>query len=344
MNPEELQKNIALYYSKLPKEAQEVFAKMDWLERLKSLTAMYGLTGQQQEILGTETTLILLGMINQGEYEATLTNEMGLKPDLIDKILVEINNGILKPIAPQLTATYQKNNVENVPIDTDRGGIEEKLDERFKKLPQNIQNAIGQSNYQTALYDIYKEYKLTIEQVGMLEDTLIEVMLTNISAGEFEREIRNKLRLDDDKTKDLIVAINEKIIKKVRQNMAASAPAQIQDEEMKVLDSAGISIIEPWKKEAPAPSAPMEVKPAQVVKEVKEIKPNLSIPELPVGDVPAPTPAAMTAPAPSILKQKFSDTFQIPTVTTQHGESEPVIPDRNSYPKGTDPYRISPEE
>lgn len=351
MNPEELQKNIALYYSRLPKEAQEIFAKMDWLERLKSLTAMYGLTPEQQEILGTETTLILLGVINQEEYEATLRNELGLKPELMDKILLEIKSGILKPIAPQLAVTYQKNNVAEAQIDTDRGGIEEKLDDRFKKLPKNIQDAIGQSNYQTALYDIYKEYKLTIEQVSMLEDSLIEVMLTNISAEEFEREIRNKLRLDDEKTKDLIVAINENIIKRVRQNMAASAPAQIHEDEMKVLDSAGISILEPGKKEPTAPTAqiPIEVKPETKVNPIiEEAKPDLTILELPVGDTATPASASIASPAPqpapSILKQKFSDTFQIPTVTTQHGESELVIPDRNSYPKGADPYRLPPEE
>ena len=37
MDQKELQQKIAEYFQKLPKEAQEVFAKMEWLQSLEAI-------------------------------------------------------------------------------------------------------------------------------------------------------------------------------------------------------------------------------------------------------------------------------------------------------------------
>ena len=79
MNKEEIQKNIGLYYSKLPPNLQEIFSSMRWLETLKQISSKYNLTEDQIRIIGTETTIVLLGMNDLTEYERILEREWLLK-------------------------------------------------------------------------------------------------------------------------------------------------------------------------------------------------------------------------------------------------------------------------
>ena len=98
MDEKELQQQIALYYSKLPPEVQEIFAKMEWLETLKQISVKYGLGNEEIHILGTETTLVLLGIIHLAEYEEKISSELGLSRNSANKMFEEINTSILKNI------------------------------------------------------------------------------------------------------------------------------------------------------------------------------------------------------------------------------------------------------
>jgi len=110
MDKEELQKNIALYYSKLPPNVQQIFATFKWVDELQKISSKYGLSQEQISTLGTETTLALLGVIHLVEYEELLEKELGLpKPDL-EKMLTEIDDAILRPIRSQLSEQFHKNN------------------------------------------------------------------------------------------------------------------------------------------------------------------------------------------------------------------------------------------
>ena len=89
MTQEELQQNIVEYYEKLPEDVQEKFSSMLWLETLKKVSAKYSLTEEQIQVLGTETTFALLGMLHLGEYAQILTNELSLKEDVLRNLLAE---------------------------------------------------------------------------------------------------------------------------------------------------------------------------------------------------------------------------------------------------------------
>ena len=82
---------------------------MQWLETLKTISQKYGLNEKQIETLGTETTLVLLGIIHLVEYEEILTNELELPRDSIERILTEIETSIIKNIRPQLVLAFEEN-------------------------------------------------------------------------------------------------------------------------------------------------------------------------------------------------------------------------------------------
>lgn len=120
MEQEELQKNIALYYSKLPKETQEVFSSMIWLETLKKISIKYSLNEEQIKTLGTETTLVLLGIVHVIDYEKNLIKEIQIPRATFDEMFLEINDSILKPVLSQITQTFEENTTtpnENLELD-----------------------------------------------------------------------------------------------------------------------------------------------------------------------------------------------------------------------------------
>ncbi len=110
MDQEQLQQKIAEYYAKLPKGAQTVFSSMKWLETLESLSTKYNLNESQKSTLGTETMLVLLGIIHLVEYENVLEKELEMPKVQFDKMLIEIDESILRTIRPQLSEAFKKNN------------------------------------------------------------------------------------------------------------------------------------------------------------------------------------------------------------------------------------------
>ena len=109
MDQEQLKQKIAEYFVKLPKEAQEFFSSMNWLKVLEDIEKSYSLNGKQVELLGTETTLVLLGITHIEEYQSILEDKLDVSDEILDKIKIEIDGKILKPVKDQLVNTYESN-------------------------------------------------------------------------------------------------------------------------------------------------------------------------------------------------------------------------------------------
>src|SRR3989338_4547778 len=107
MDQTELQQKIVLYYSKLPPKAQEAFGSMAWMETLKKISAKYQLSGAEMETLGTETTLLLLGIIHEDEYQEILRKDLSLPEISTNRMIREINESVIDPIRPELTTELE---------------------------------------------------------------------------------------------------------------------------------------------------------------------------------------------------------------------------------------------
>ncbi len=333
MDQKELQEKIALYYSKLPPNAQAVFSSMKWLETLKTISQKYSLNEKQIEMLGTETTLVLLGIIHLVEYEEILTNELGLSRNSVEKMLMEIEESVIKNIRPQLVLAFEankKSETEKAPK------IEQKLDERFKKLPKEIENIIKELNYQETLYNIAKEYNLTVLQMGSLETAVINLIIGAIHPEKFENYLEKNLELPLETVRKIANDVNEKIFLKIRESLkrmnmpASEIPAvektteKIQNNETQVLNSVGIGIILE-KLELGTAEKPAENR-EDILKKIE--KPEETHP---------------------LLTQKLSNSFQTPMIKTEHtlqnlssNDKENLTTITSNKPK-IDPYREIPE-
>lgn len=214
MDQTQLQQQIARYFGKLPASSQKFFSDMNWMETLKSIGTKYNLNPNQIESLGTETTLALLGIVHLEQFKDALKTELAVSEDIFNKIFEEINTSVLiKSIVPELEQAFETNMKDMV--EEKYGGVE-KLDERFKSLPKEVQLAISESNYQTKLYDVAEEKELSIEQMQSLEEVTNKVLLNIIHPDKFQEEIKLKLGLDDTTTSEIVDYVNENVLRNIR--------------------------------------------------------------------------------------------------------------------------------
>src|SRR3989344_1405333 len=295
MDQKELQKQIALFYSRLPPNAQALFSSMEWLETLKKISQKYKLTDEQIETLGTETTLALLGIIHLVEYEEALTNELRLPRNLMDKMMLEIEETIIKTIRPQLVEAFEANKNAEAGESPD---IESKLDERFERLPKETQNIVLESKYRTILYNIARSYNLNVEQTGILESAATSLVTGAIRPEEFENSLNKNLRLPSETIKKIVSEISEKIFKKIREELVkntgkkppsldypaedivpvappttSTASEKATKEDSSILTSAGIEIV-PEKLELEPAEKPLE-KREEMLQKIEKPEPPL---------------------------------------------------------------------
>jgi hypothetical protein len=346
MNKEELQKNIALYYSKLPKEAQEAFASQKWLEDLRIISLKYSLNGEQIETLATETMLVLLGIISSGEYESVVKTELKLGESTTSSIMEEINSKVLGALKPKLNEAFEAN---IAPASEEEAKRREVLDERFSKLSPEIQDAISASNYHDTLYKLASEAGLKVADMAVLESITTDTILGITLPDKFEARVKSSLPIEKEKLTALVNLINDQILRQIRNKMmeqtspikstntpvdiSKTPETQIKKSEEFVLNRAGIKI----------------------ENSALERKPDMSVPELGSGKVEAAKyaadPAAMPIKAnPPAMKidQKFINSVKIPAVKTEHTIDNLTKGIKNidsvvgKTPK-IDPYREIPE-
>lgn len=213
MDEKQLQEQIALYYSKLPADAQAVFSSMKWMDTLKSISVRYGLRDDQIETLGLETTLLLLGIIHIEEYKGVLMNELRVPEAIAMKMLDEIDAEVLRSIRASLGTAYESHVKSLV---EDKYGSMNKLDERFSKLPKSVQTAISESSYQEKLYDIANKHKLSIDKMSAFEEVTTKVLVGIIHPDQYESELASKTGLASDEVGKMVTEVNEQILKNIR--------------------------------------------------------------------------------------------------------------------------------
>lgn len=228
MEQKELQQKIAEYYEKLPTEAQQVFSSMKWLEILQTICEKFKLNEEQTQILGSETTLVLLGIIHIEEYEFNLKNEIKISENEINQLINEIKESVLKNISSELNDAFNENNKEITEIS-------QKIDERFEKLPENTKRAIEESNYQTKIYEIGKKYNLTISQIGILGESIINTMIGITHSDKFEESLKD-IQLSESKIKEIVSDVNTEIFKQIREELIKSTETKLEENIPSILD------------------------------------------------------------------------------------------------------------
>ncbi|MFA6258758.1 MAG: hypothetical protein WCX79_03605, partial [Candidatus Paceibacterota bacterium] len=101
------------------------------------------------------------------------------------------------------------------------------IKEKFESLPDDIQKIILSTDYENTLVEIGKNYKLTIDQMGILERETTLVMMGLVPTDDFKNELAGELKIDATTISLIVKDINQKIFLKIRELLKQMS---IQDE------------------------------------------------------------------------------------------------------------------
>lgn len=90
------------------------------------------------------------------------------------------------------------------------------LKDKFNSLPEALQNAITSSDYQQKLINIQQKYKLTVEQLGILEQETSFVLLGITLARDYAGDLKEQLKIDDNTLSGIIADVNTEIFVKIK--------------------------------------------------------------------------------------------------------------------------------
>lgn len=105
-------------------------------------------------------------------------------------------------------------------------------DEKLESLPENLQYAVMMSNWKDALVAIQTQFKLHIDQTQVLEDSTIRLMFGDIDAPEFISNMFNNAHINSETAADILLEVDLKILKKIRERLESMKQADEEDEEI----------------------------------------------------------------------------------------------------------------
>ncbi len=314
MDPE-TEKIIEEQMKKLPEAIRNLFLDEKLKEKIAGIGKRNGLTMEQLKLLETETYLVMIGLVHTEEYKDALKEQLGVEDEKLSNIVSDINKEILDEVKEILADVYEaEDELEELPSNED---IEETLDQRFDKLPEEVKKAVVESGYHDKLYAIGEKNNLNVIQMGKLEETATNVVIGNIHPDKFEEKLKEKLGTSGELTKNIAGEINTRILAPIREKMEVAYE----------------------KTKAPSYEIKPEIKaPSQIG--IKIIRPEINAMELKAGNKAEAPSVSQTPKTNPIMMQKLSGSFQAPTVKTDYS----MKPASDTTKKNmADPYRELPE-
>lgn len=196
----------------LTKESRAAIDAVSWKLIIAGMNKKY--SPIQLDILEMETELLLCGLESTKKYTEELESGMKISKAEVGTLINELDKLVFKKIQEELE--NRLNGGKGKIVYTNKPFV---IDPRFVSLPKEVQEAISYSNWKERMYDIAKKFKLNVEQTGLLEEITTKVILNTIHADQYEKEIRSKIDLGDDKIKEMVAELNENIFKNIKEVM-----------------------------------------------------------------------------------------------------------------------------
>ncbi|MEK7650789.1 MAG: hypothetical protein AAB364_02905 [Patescibacteria group bacterium] len=199
---QELSKN----WHKLPKMLQDFILDGDWEDNLDTICKRHQLSEEQSYALKVETSLVLFGLEAPTDFAA---NVQGTLPNIeTSGVIANVQEEIFKNVKEQLTELNSKLDQED-----------QMVNERIKKLPPELQQAISSNDSERIVQEIGKKYGLHIDQVGELDNEVWQVMLGVKTSANFVVSIMERLKVDGQTAENIAREANEKIFLKIRESL-----------------------------------------------------------------------------------------------------------------------------
>ena len=197
-------------FANLSPEKNRAMCEIDIDSIVDEVSKKYKLSQEISDSLNLYTTFVVVNLMTVDDFSKLLAGELLLSEDLAKNIYSDINQMIFVVI---------DEHIQNIKKEEEFLSQIKLLvfDPSFGNMPQDVQEAIAQSNWRENLYTIAQKHKLTIEQMGILEDITIKVMLGTINPDKYEAELSSKTTIAKEEMSDLVTEVNEGILIKIRE-------------------------------------------------------------------------------------------------------------------------------
>ncbi len=111
----------------------------------------------------------------------------------------------------------------------------EELQNKFKKLPEDIKEAISSLEISNIIIDIGEKYKLHVDQIGGLIDEVGLLMLGLKSSIEFIDNLAVETGIPQEKITGIVDEINKKVLSKIEPFARKIHEARLEKKEEKVV-------------------------------------------------------------------------------------------------------------
>lgn len=266
---EPLETQIAKARENLSEVSRAAIDAVIWKLIIKGINKKY--TPIQLEDLEMETELLLCGLVSTVDFPRELENRMRIPKAEVNVLLSEMDKLIFKKIQEELEKRL------NGEVGKEKVLYKKKEfipDPHFINLPKDVQEAIFYSEWKEKIYDIAKKYSINIEQTGMLEEITVKTLCNIIKTEQYESEIKSKIGLPDDKNKEMVAELNEKIFKNIKDLMESNSSFEETSEQIPIPPYMAKKI-----EEIPIP-APVYKEPTKKESAQKEIESIISNKEL----------------------------------------------------------------
>ncbi len=105
------------------------------------------------------------------------------------------------------------------------------IDEQYKKLPQELKDAIFSVDIADKIFEIGRKFAITIEKNGFLAEETAFVVLGLLKPEEFTVAIKSRLGVEDDEAHDIAKEVNRQILLPIREALKRAHQIEIPDEE-----------------------------------------------------------------------------------------------------------------
>lgn len=226
---EPLETQIAKARENLSEETKAAIDAVSWKLILKGINKKY--TEAQLIDLEIETELLLCGLVSTIDFPRELENRMRIPKAEVAVLLNEMDKLIFKKIQEELEKRFSGKVEEEKVLYKKKEFVG---DPRFISLPKDVQEAIYYSNWKEKIYDVAKKYNINIEQTGILEEITVKTISGGIKTEQYESEIKSKIGLPDDKNKEMVVELNEKIFKAIKDLMKSNSGAEEESNQIPI--------------------------------------------------------------------------------------------------------------
>ncbi len=108
MNTQSTQNTIQEHMKTLPHDVQEAIHGSSWERKILDIGRRYGLHVDQLEVLQTELSLAVLGLVGRDEFVKETIHEGGISRQVMDLMILDINREIFEPIRNHLKQTRMR--------------------------------------------------------------------------------------------------------------------------------------------------------------------------------------------------------------------------------------------